>query len=128
MVQAAIGACHALTSRYADTDWTAVLSRYDVLLTVQDAPVVRLNRAVALGERDGPEAGLAAVDALSGLTDYPLWHASRAELLARAGRPVEARSAYEAAEALAQDDAQRDHLRRRLSRTGYPPAVRREAR
>jgi RNA polymerase sigma-70 factor (ECF subfamily) len=122
VVQAAIAACHALAPRYAATDWNAVLSWYDVLLTVHDTPVVRLNRAVALGERDGAVAGLAAVDALVGLDDYPLWHASRAELLARSGRHAAAREAYDTALALPQDDAQRTHLRRRLSMTGRPPA------
>lgn len=124
VVQAAIAACHALAPRYADTDWTAVLSWYDVLLTVQDTPVVRLNRAVALGERDGPAAGLAAVDTLTGLDDYPLLHASRAELLARLGRPADARTAYDAALALPQDGAQLAHLRRRAERVG-PQAPRR---
>ena len=66
-----------------DTDWAAVLSWYDVLLTVHDTPVVRLNRAVAVGECRGPEAALAELDALAGLGGYPLWHATRAELLAR---------------------------------------------
>jgi len=124
VVQAAIAACHALAPRYDDTGWTAVLSWYDVLLTVEDTPVVRLNRAVALGERDGPEAGLAAVDAVVGLDDYPLWHASRAELLARAGRPDEAGAAYDAAVALPQDDAQRAHLRhRRAQQDRFSPGA-----
>lgn len=116
VVQAAIAACHALAPRYADTDWTAVLSWYDVLLTVADTPVVRLNRAVAVGERDGPAAGLAAIDTVTGLDDYPLLHASRAELLARLGNTVDARAAYDAALALPQDDAQLAHLRRRAER------------
>ncbi|MGI5223921.1 RNA polymerase sigma factor [Actinoallomurus sp. CA-142502] len=55
VVQAAIAACHALAPTYADTNWDAVLSWYDVLLRVQDGPVVRLNRAAAVAERDGPE-------------------------------------------------------------------------
>jgi len=116
VVQAAIAACHALAPRYADTDWTAVLSWYDVLLTVADTPVVRLNRAVAVGERDGPAAGLAAIDAVTGLDDYPLRHASRAELLARLGHTADARAAYAAALALPQDAAQLAHLRRRAER------------
>ncbi|OJY50236.1 DUF6596 domain-containing protein [Pseudonocardia sp. 73-21] len=116
VVQAAIAACHALAPRYADTDWTAVLSWYDVLLAVADTPVVRLNRAVAVGERDGPAAGLAAIDAVTGLDDYPLRHASRAELLARLGHTADARAAYAAALALPQDAAQLAHLRRRAER------------
>ena len=71
IVQAAIAACHALAPTAAETDWAAVLSWYDVLLTVADTPVVRLNRAVAVGERDGPAAALAELDALPGLHELP---------------------------------------------------------
>ncbi|MEV6830631.1 sigma-70 family RNA polymerase sigma factor [Amycolatopsis sp. NPDC051102] len=85
VVQAAIAACHDLSPSYAETQWDAVISWYDVLLTVADTPVVRLNRAAAVAERDGAAAGLALVDALPGLADYPWWHASRAELLHRLG-------------------------------------------
>lgn len=123
VVQAAIAACHALAPCYADTNWTAVLSWYDVLLIVQDTPVVRLNRAVAVGERDGPAAGLAAVDAVTGLDDYPLLHASRAEFLARSGHHDEARAAYDAALALPQDDFQLAHLRRRAQQVDPSPGT-----
>ncbi|SFW55331.1 RNA polymerase sigma factor [Amycolatopsis australiensis] len=87
VVQAAIAACHDLAPTYAETNWDAVISWYDVLLTVQDTPVVRLNRAAAVAERDGPSVALALVDALPELADYPWWHASRAELLHRLGSP-----------------------------------------
>jgi predicted RNA polymerase sigma factor len=94
VLQAAIAACHCLAPSYAATDRDAVVSWYDVLLTVHDTPVTRLNRAVAVGERDGPAAGLAGVDAIGGLAGYPLWHATRAELLHRLGRSGEAVAAY----------------------------------
>ncbi|MGE3285483.1 MAG: RNA polymerase sigma factor [Pseudonocardia sp.] len=113
VVQAAIAACHALAPTSAATDWAAIVSWYDVLLTVADTPVARLNRAAALAERDGAGPGLAAVDAVVGLDAYPLFHAARAELLARLGRGPEARAAYAAALALPQNDAQRGHLLRR---------------
>jgi len=87
VVQAAIAACHDLAPSYPETNWDAVISWYDVLLSVQDTPVVRLNHAAAVAERDGPAAGLALVDELPGLADYPWWHASRAELLHRLGSP-----------------------------------------
>jgi len=87
-----------------------VVSWYDVLLTVQDTPVTRLNRAVAVGERDGPGAGLAEVEAVDGLSGYPLWHAARAELLHRLGRAEEAVAAYRSALALGANQAQRRHL------------------
>ncbi len=115
VVQAAIAACHALAPTSADTDWTAVLSWYDVLLTVYDTPVVRLNRAVAVSERHGAAAALVELDALPGLTGYPLWHATRAELLTRLDRPDEARTAFAAALALPLNEAQRAHVTGRLA-------------
>jgi RNA polymerase sigma-70 factor (ECF subfamily) len=118
VVQAAIAACHALAPRYEETDWAAVVSWYDVLLGIQDTPVVRLNRAVAVGERDGASAGLAEVDAVAGLAAYPLWHASRGELLQRLGRRDEALVALDAALALPVAAAVRRHLRRRRSELG----------
>ena len=99
-----------------------MLSWYDVLLTVADTPVARLNRAVAVGELRGPAAGLAAVDAVDELAGYPLWHAARAELLARLDRVAEARGAYAAALAIPQDDAQLTHLRQRLALLDADPA------
>jgi RNA polymerase sigma factor (sigma-70 family) len=104
VVQAAIAACHDLAPSYEETNWDAVISWYDVLLSVQDTPVVRLNRAAAVAERDGPLAALRLVDALPGLAEYPWWHASRAELLHRLG-------SASAAEALA-----------RAEETGLPAA------
>ena len=114
VVQAAIAGCHALAPSYAATDWAAVVSWYDALLTVHDTPVARLNRAVAVGERDGPAAGLAAVDAVDSLAGYPLWHASRAELLSRLGEAAPAAEAYRSALALELNAAQRRHLEARL--------------
>ena len=110
VVQAAIAACHALAPTSDATDWAAVLSWYDVLLTVGDTPVVRLNRAVAVGELRGPAAALEELDALPGLRGYPLWHATRAEELARLDRVAEAREAFDAALALPLNAAQRGHV------------------
>ncbi|MDX6332388.1 MAG: polymerase sigma-70 factor, subfamily [Streptomycetaceae bacterium] len=115
VVQAAIAACHALAPSYADTPWDAVVSWYDVLLTVHDTPVIRLNRAVAVAERDGPAAGLALVDAICGLETYPWWHATRAELLHRTGRADAAHAAYQQALAFEMNEPQREHLRRRIT-------------
>ncbi len=115
VVQAAIAACHALATSYADTDWDAVISWYDVLLTVHDTPVVRLNRAVAVAERDGPAAGLALVEEIGDLVGYPWWHATRAELLHRLGQTEPARAAYQQALTLGMNDPQTEHLRRRLT-------------
>ena len=110
VVQAAIAACHALAPGYADTDWAAIVSWFDVLLTVQDTPVARLNRGVALAERDGAQVGLAEIDTLTGLERYALWHASRAVLLDRLERPAEADLAREAALALDANAAVRRHI------------------
>jgi RNA polymerase sigma-70 factor (ECF subfamily) len=115
VVQAAIAACHALAASYADTDWDAVISWYDVLLTVHDTPVVRLNRAVAVAERDGPAAGLALVEEIGDLVGYPWWHATRAELLHRLGQTEPARAAYQQALTLGMNDPQTEHLCRRLT-------------
>ncbi|WP_329248486.1 sigma-70 family RNA polymerase sigma factor [Actinoallomurus sp. NBC_01490] len=115
VVQAAIAACHALAPTYADTNWDAVVSWYDVLLSVQDTPVVRLNLAAAVAERDGPEAGMALVEAIEGLDAYPWWHATRGELLRRMRRPEAARAAYERALAFGMSAPQAEHLRRQIA-------------
>jgi RNA polymerase sigma-70 factor (ECF subfamily) len=114
-VQAAIAACHALAPCYAGTNWDAVISWYDVLLTATDTPVARLNRAVAVAERDGPAAGLALVDAIGGLAAYPWWHGTRAELLHRLGQAGPARDAYQRAVELGMSEPQLEHLRRRIA-------------
>jgi RNA polymerase sigma factor (sigma-70 family) len=115
VVQAAVAACHALAPSYASTSWDAVISWYDVLLTIADTPVVRLNRAAAVAERDGPAAALALVDAIGGLSAYPWWHGTRAELLHRLGRAEESRAAYDGALALGMNEPQLEHLRRRVA-------------
>jgi len=115
VVQAAVAACHALAPSADRTPWDTVVSWYDVLLTVHDTPVVRLNRAVALGGRDGARAGLAEVEALTGLAAYGPWHAARGELLHRLGRDDDARDAWRAALELEPNAAVRRHLERLLA-------------
>ncbi|CAB4914070.1 unannotated protein [freshwater metagenome] len=110
VVQAALASCHALAPTWADTDWAAIVSWYDVLLAVDPSPVVALNRAVAVGELDGPEAGLALLDRVTGLEGYALWHASRAALLRRLGRGEEAAAADRRADALPVSDPVRSLL------------------
>jgi RNA polymerase sigma factor (sigma-70 family) len=117
VVQAAIAACHDLASSWAETNWAAIVSWYDVLQAVQDTPVVRLNRAVAVAERDGAEAGLAEIDAIletGGMPDYLPLAAARAELLARAGRVDDARTAFRAALASPGNEATKREIARRL--------------
>jgi RNA polymerase sigma-70 factor (ECF subfamily) len=115
VVQASIAACHALAPSYDETNWDAVISWYDVLLSLKEAPVIRLNRAAAIAERDGAAAGLSLVDAITGLDGYPWWHATRAELLHRLGEHDAARIAYQQAISLGMSDPQAHHLRRRLA-------------
>jgi RNA polymerase sigma-70 factor, ECF subfamily len=101
-IQAAINAVHAVAPSFDRTDWHAVLTLYDQLYALTPNPVVALNRAVALAEVRGPEAGLAAVDDLrsSGLDSYYLFHAARADLLRRLSRSTEAAAAYDIARSL----------------------------
>ncbi|WP_275407647.1 RNA polymerase sigma factor [Asanoa ferruginea] len=115
VVQAAIAACHDLAPSYRATPWDAVVSWYDVLLSISDQPVARLNRAAAVAERDGPAAGLALVDAIDGLAGYPWWHASRAELLHRLDRGAEAATAHQRAVACGLPAPQAERLRQRLA-------------
>jgi predicted RNA polymerase sigma factor len=115
LLQALVAAEHAIAPTAQETDWSRIVARYDELLELVDSPVVRLNRAVAVGEADGPLAGLADLD---GLTDDELpghrLPAARAELLARAGLADEARAAYTAAIERCANEAERAHLEDRL--------------
>jgi RNA polymerase sigma-70 factor, ECF subfamily len=117
VAQAAIAACHAVAPSYEATGWASIVSWYDTLLAVHDTPVVRLNRAAAVAERDGPAAGLALLDAVDGLGDYPWWHAGRAELLRRLGRCEEAHAAADAAVATGLGAAHARRLRARIDET-----------
>ena len=100
---------HADASTIEETDWSQIVALYDQLLAVAPTPVVALNRAIAIGEVQGPAAALALVDELE-LDNYYPFHATRADLLRRLGRPSEAAAAYEHAAALAPTDAERDFL------------------
>jgi RNA polymerase sigma-70 factor, ECF subfamily len=116
-IQAAIAALHAEAASAEATDWREIVALYDVLLAMDPSPVVELNRAVAVAMRDGPEMGLAAVDAIlarGDLREYYLAHASRADFLRRLARPREARASYERALALTQQPAERRFLAKRL--------------
>jgi len=110
-VQAAIAACHT----GEETDWPQIVALYGELLRLQPSPVIELNRAVAVAMAEGPEAGLAAIDAIEGLEDYRHLHSARADLLRRLGRDDEARAAYENALQLEPNEPEREFLERRLS-------------
>jgi RNA polymerase sigma-70 factor (ECF subfamily) len=116
-LQAAIAAVHAEAPDAAATDWAQIVGLYDVLARVEPSPVVELNRAVAVAMRDGPQAGLALIDAIlarGDLSDYRLAHAARADLCRRLGRSAEARASYERALALTKQEPERRFLERRL--------------
>jgi len=117
-LQAAIAAEHCRAVTAAATNWSAIVAWYDLLLTIDASPVVALNRAVAVAMRDGPAAGLPLLETLAttpALDAHPLFHASRADLLRRAGRRDDAAIAYERALALTTNDAERRFLQRRLA-------------
>jgi RNA polymerase sigma-70 factor, ECF subfamily len=102
-LQAHIAACHSTAAAAEATVWGTIVTLYDALLAAQPSPVIALNRAIAIGFRDGYEAGLAALDALDAkaLTGYYLLPAARADFLRRLGRSDEARRAYQTALELA---------------------------
>jgi RNA polymerase sigma-70 factor, ECF subfamily len=110
-LQAAIAACHTGET----SDWPQIVVLYGELLRLQPSPVVELNRAVALAMAEGPEVGLATIDAIEGLEDYRYLHSARADLLRRLRRTDDARAAYERALELAPNDAEQDFIESRLS-------------
>lgn len=109
-MQAAIAACPAVPPSWPATDWTAIASWYDVLAAVDPSPVVALNRAAALGEREGPATGLDALDQVHGLDGYAYLHATRAVLLRRLGRDAEEAEADALAAALPLNEPTRSLL------------------
>ncbi|MEU6977540.1 MULTISPECIES: sigma-70 family RNA polymerase sigma factor [unclassified Streptomyces] len=117
-LQAAIAACHARATRYEETDWTTIAALYRRLAAVAPSPVVELNRAVAVSMAEGPEAGLALVDALAAapaLDRYHLLPSVRGDLLARLGREAEARAEFARAAELTRNERERALLLRRAA-------------
>jgi RNA polymerase sigma-70 factor (ECF subfamily) len=118
-LQAAIAAVHAEAPTAGATDWNQIVGIYEVLLRADPTPVIELNRAVAIAMRDGPEVGLALVDAIlarGDLADYHLAHSARAELCKRLGHIPEAIAAYERALTLATQAPERRFIERRLAK------------
>jgi RNA polymerase sigma-70 factor (ECF subfamily) len=116
-LQAAIAAVHAEAESTAVTDWRRIVALYDELVRIHPSPVVQLNRAVAVAMCDGPEAGLAHIDALlehGELANYYLAHSARADMYRRLGRTNEARASYEKALALTQQEPERQFLQERI--------------
>jgi len=116
-LQAAIAAVHAGAAAAASTDWSQIVGLYDILVRADPAPVVELNRAVAVAMRDGPLAGLSIIDAILArgeLADYLHAHSARADLCRRLGRLEEARASYQRALGLSRQEPERRFLERRL--------------
>lgn len=128
-LQAAIAAVHATAPTFAATDWRGIVALYDLLLRLEPSPVVALNRAIALGQRNGPAAGLAGVEAAmagGALADYAPAHAARAEFLRRLGRHAEARLALRQAMTHTSQPAERRLFERKLHEAGPRTALMRE--
>jgi len=116
-LQTAIAAVHAETESVAATDWRQIVALYNQLIRIQPSPVVQLNRAVAIAMRDGPEVGLTHIDSVlehGELANYYLAHSARADMYRRLGRTAEARSSYEKALALTQQEPERQFLQERI--------------
>jgi RNA polymerase sigma-70 factor (ECF subfamily) len=120
-IEAAIAAVHAGARSVDETDWAAIVSLYDRLADITRSPVVALNRAIAVGQRDGAEAGIAAIAAIDDrerLASYPFYHAALGEFELRRSRLADARSHFLAALSVARSEAERRLLKRRLRRCG----------
>jgi RNA polymerase sigma factor (sigma-70 family) len=117
-LQAAIVACHAQAPTARDTDWPRIAGFYAELAALVPSPIIELNRAVAVGMAQGPEAALAIVDRLAhepALKSYHLLPSVRGDLLQKLGRHAEARAAFEAAAALAGNKREQELLKRRAA-------------
>ena len=119
-LQAAIAACHMRARSAGETDWGLIVFLYDALLRINPSPIVALNRAVAVGMAEGPEAGLAAVDAAARLAGestpagYHLFPSVRGDLLMKLGRAGEAREEIRRARGMTQNLRERELLEKRL--------------
>jgi RNA polymerase sigma-70 factor (ECF subfamily) len=120
-LEAALAAVHARAERHEDTDWAEIVWLYDMLAAIRPDPIVALNRAIAVAQRDGPERGLAEIRAIGKterFADYPFFPAALGELELRRGDRVAARAHFRAAQALARNPAERRFYARRLGTCG----------
>ena len=127
-VEAAIAAMHVSAARVEDTDWAEIVALYDLLMGIRPTPVVALNRAIAIAQRDGPDRGLEEIVAIvdrDRLVGYPFYHAAAGELALRGGRGGVARQHFLVALALARNAMERRFLRQRIEacQDGVPQAA-----
>jgi RNA polymerase sigma factor (sigma-70 family) len=116
-VEAAIAAVHARAQRVEDTDWAAIVSLYDLLMTIRPSPIVALNRAIAVAQHEGPERGLEEINAIPDserLRSYPFYSAALGELEFRRGRQQAAREHFQTALSHARNPTERQFLERRI--------------
>jgi predicted RNA polymerase sigma factor len=121
-IQAHLAAAHSTAPSWQETDWDRIVGLYDLLASITANPVVALNRAIALTERDGSEAGLAALEAIHGLERSHLWHAALADNLRRLGRTSDAARRLRTAVTLAPTESEQRLLQARLSALMNDPA------
>jgi predicted RNA polymerase sigma factor len=117
-IEAAISSVHAIATRLEDTDWDEIVSLYDKLMTIHPSPIVALNRAIALAQRDGPERGLEEIDSIADadrLQSYPFYAAALGELELRRGQYDSASAHFLTAIGLARNEMERRFLKQRLS-------------
>jgi RNA polymerase sigma-70 factor, ECF subfamily len=127
-LQAAISACHARARVAADTDWEGIVALYDALAQLMPSPVVELNRAVAIGMAEGPEAALQLVDRLRSepaLSEYHLLPVVRGDLLYKLGRKDEARREFQRAASMTHNSGERAALLERVAACSAENGVRR---
>ena len=125
-VEAAIASVHATAARAQDTDWGKIVSLYDTLLAIRPSPVVALNRAIAIAQKEGPERGIEEIRSITDrdrLSSYPFYAAALGELELRLGRREAARRQFQAALALARNPMERRFLDQRVSACGQDDRV-----
>ena len=124
-IEAALASVHAVAQRPEDTDWNAIIALYDSLMRINTSPIVALNRAIAVAQRDGPERGLDAMKAilnLDRLAGYPFYPAALGELELRSGRGERAREHFQEALARARNPMERRFFEQRLAACALPDA------
>jgi RNA polymerase sigma-70 factor (ECF subfamily) len=117
-VEAAIASVHAMAPTTAETDWEKIIALYDTLLTIRPSPIVALNRAIAIAQRDGPECGLREIYAIEDrdrLTNYPFYFAALGELELGMGKQDSARERFREARARARNEMERQFLDQRVA-------------
>ena len=125
-VEAAMASVHAMAQRAEDTDWARIVSLYDSLMRINGSPIVGLNRAIAIAQRDGPERGFAAIEAIANLdrlASYPFYPATVGELELRRGSPERAREHFQQALARARNPMERRFFEQRLGACDLPSAA-----